>query len=156
MGTGKLAGEELACLPISGIELSSTDRLTCKIYPSVSTITYPIITVTGYDRILSGTDVVIQIAGLKTLPSSVNDYIKIGVSLTYYDYGGVKGYIYEPTGFVVGGTSSANSPKVISPLTITESSTNFVGDLVDYSFSGSIEAGFLPVTSSDYVVVEFE
>lgn len=28
-----------------------------------------------------------MIAGLKTLPASVDDFIKIGVSLTYYDYG---------------------------------------------------------------------
>jgi hypothetical protein len=54
-------------LAISGITLSTTGKLTCKIYPSYSTITYPYIAVSGYDRILAYTDVVIRIAGLKTL-----------------------------------------------------------------------------------------
>lgn len=74
--------------------MKSLGKLTCKIYPSVSTITYPHIIVTGYDRISNNTDVVIRISGLQTLPETVQDYIKIGVSLTYYDYGGVKGYVY--------------------------------------------------------------
>lgn len=69
-------------------------QLTCKIYPSVSTITYPTIIVTGYDRIYAGTTVRIQFANLKTLPTNVTDYCKLGVSLTYFNYGGVKGYIY--------------------------------------------------------------
>lgn len=151
MGTGKFAGDEVACLPISGITVFSTGKLTCKIYPSTSSITYPQIIVTGYDRILSGTDVIIRIAKLKTLPTLVNDYIKIGVSLTYYDYGGVKGYIYEPTGYVVGGTTAATSPAAIT-LTVTESSTNFVGDLVNYTFAGTTSGGNI-VTTNDYFVV---
>ena len=97
----------------------------------------------------------IRIAGLKTLPAGVEDYIKIGVSLTYYDYGGVKGYVYEPTGFVVGGTTSAASPIPIT-LTMSESSTNFVGDLVNYTFAGTLGAGFATVDTDDYVVIEFE
>lgn len=81
----------------------------------------------GYDRILANTDnVIIRIAKLKTLPAGKSDYIKIGVSLTYYDYGGVKGYVYEPTGFVVGGTTALAAPVSIT-LSVTESSTNFVG-----------------------------
>ena len=104
----------MACLPISGISVKSLGKLTCKIYPSVSTTTYPHIIVTGYDRISKESDVVIRVSGLQTLPKDINDYIKIGVSLTYYDYGGVKGYIYEPTGFVVGGTTVAATPKGIT------------------------------------------
>jgi hypothetical protein len=34
----------------------------------------------------------------------------MGVSLTYYDYGKVKGYVYEPTGIVVGNTTAATNP----------------------------------------------
>ena len=123
----KTAGEEVGCLAISGLTLSSTGKLTCKIYPSVSTITYPIIVVTGFDRVYSGTDVVFRIAGLKTLSAGVEDYIKIGVSLMYYDYGGVKGYLYEHTGVVVGLTTPAATPIDIS-VAVSESSTNFVGD----------------------------
>ena len=37
----------------------------------------------------------------------------MGVSLTYYDYGGVKGYVYEPTGIVVGNTTAASNPVTI-------------------------------------------
>ena len=135
--------------------LSSSGRLTCKIFPSYSTITYPRIEVTGYDRIKSGTEVIVRIAGLKTLPEAVEDYIKIGVSLTYYSYGGVKGYIYEPTGFVVGGTTAATTPVDID-LTVVETSTNFVGDLVNYDFTATIGAGFATVTPTDYVAIEFE
>ena len=156
LGTGKLAGEEVACLPIAGITLSSTDRITCRLYPSVSPTTYPLITVTGYDRISAATDVIIQIAGLQTLPDSVNDFIKIGVALTYFDYGGVQGYVYERTGIVVGGTTPAITPYSISNLTVVEASTNFVGSLVNYSFTGTVEAGFSPVTPADYIAVEFE
>lgn len=50
----------------------------------------------------------------------------MGVSLTYFDYGKVKGYVYEPTGIVVGGATAAISP-VSMTLSMTESSTNFVG-----------------------------
>ena len=85
LGTGKVSGEEVACLAISGITLSSTGKLTCKIYPSYTTITYPRIQISGHDRILATTDVVIRIAGLKTLSAGVQDYIKMGVSLTYFD-----------------------------------------------------------------------
>lgn len=42
----------------------------------------------------------------------------MGVSLTYYDYGGVKGYVYEPTGIVVGNTTAA-----ITPISITIAAT---------------------------------
>ena len=69
-------------------------RLTCRIYPSYSTTSNPTIIVTGYDKILSGQLVTFKVAGLKSLPVGVKDYIKIGVSYTYYDYGNVKGYIY--------------------------------------------------------------
>jgi hypothetical protein len=69
-------------------------KLTCKIYPSVSTITYPTIIITGYDRILANTIVTIRAAGLQSLSTGISDYIKIGVSLSYFDYGGSKGYIY--------------------------------------------------------------
>ena len=116
LGTGKTAGEEVACLAISGLALSTTGKLTCRIYPSVSTITYPVIMVTGFDRVYSGTDIVIRIVDLKSLKAGVEDYIKMGVSLTYYKYGGVKGYIYEPTGIVVGNTTAAITPIAINNL----------------------------------------
>ena len=156
MGTGKFAGEEIACVPVSGLEFSTTGKLTCRIYPSVSTITYPRIIVTGFDRVYSGTDVIFRIAGLKTLPANVEDYIKIGVSLTYFDYGRVKGYVYELTGIVVGNTTSAATPIAISNANVSESSTNFVGDLVNYNFKGTIGAGFAPITPSDFIGIEFE
>lgn len=50
----------------------------------------------------------------------------MGVSLTYFDYGKVKGYVYEPTGIVVGNTTAAITPVAIT-LSVSESSTNFVG-----------------------------
>lgn len=155
LGTSKYTGDEVACLAISGIALASTGKLTCKIYPSYTTVDYPRIEVMGYDRILASTDVVIRIAGLKTLAVGVEDYIKIGVSLTYYDYGQVKGYVYEPTGIIVGGTTAAVTPKVITT-SVSESSSNFVGDLVNYTFTGSIDVGFAPVTTTDYVGVQFD
>ena len=93
---------------------STTGKLTCKIYPSVSTITYPRIIATGFDRIYSGTDVVFRVAGLKTLDENVEDYIKIGVSLIYFNYGRVKGYVYELTGIVVGNTTAGITPIVIN------------------------------------------
>lgn len=49
------------------MQFSTTGKLTCRIYPSLSTITYPVIIVTGFDRILKTTDVIFRIAGLKTL-----------------------------------------------------------------------------------------
>lgn len=94
------------------------------------------------------------IAGLKTLPETVTDYIKVGVSQTYYDYGGVKGYLYELTGFVVGPTTALVSPvKTITPLEVEESSDNTVGNLVEYTFTGTIETGFSPITVADYVSI---
>ena len=138
MGTGKTAGEEIACLPVSGLAFSLTGKLTCKIYPSVSTITYPVIIATGFDRVYAGTEVVIRLAGLKTLAEGIEAFIKVGVSLTYFNYGGAKGYLYEYTGIVVGNTTAAITPFEINPLTVTESSTNFVGDLVNYTFAGTL------------------
>lgn len=156
IGTDKMFGDEVACLGISGMSFSTTGKLTCRIFPSVSTTTYPKIIVTGFDRILKQTDVIFRIAGLKTLPEGVQDYIKIGVSLTYYDYGQVKGFIYEPTGFVVGNTTAAITPISITPLTLTEQSTNFVGDLVNYTFAGTLGSGFANIKITDYVAIEFE
>jgi len=89
-------------------------RIKCQLYPSVSTITFPTIVVTGYDRILAGTAVRIQFADLKSLSVGVTDYCKLGVSLTYYNYGGVKGYIYEPVSFVVGPPTAKATPKAIT------------------------------------------
>lgn len=84
------------------------------------------------------------------MPAGKEDYIKIGVSLTYYDYGGVKGYVYEPTGFVVGNTTAATAPVAIT-LSVTESSSNFVGELVNYTFTGTLGGGFATVTTNDYI-----
>lgn len=89
-------------------------KLTCKIYPSYSTITNPTIIITGYDKILSGLTVSFKVAGLKSLPVLISDYIKIGVSYMYYDYGNVKGYIYEPTGKVVGPVTAKAALKSIT------------------------------------------
>jgi hypothetical protein len=89
-------------------------KITCKIYPSVSTITYPTIIVTGYDRIYAGTVIRIQFANLKTLPATITDYCTLGVSYSYYAYGGVKGYIYQPVSFVVGPTTAQNTLKAIT------------------------------------------
>lgn len=120
----------------------------------MSTITFPTIIVTGYDRIAAGSTVRIQFADLKSLPVSVTDYCKLGVSLTYFYYGGVKGYIYEPVSFVVGPPTAKTTPKAIT-FTVAETGSNIVGELTDYAFSGSIASGFAPVTPSDYVVIQF-
>lgn len=88
--------------------------ITCRIYPSVSTVTYPTIIVTGYDRITAGTTVRIRFANLKSLPANITDYMTLGVSLTYYYYGGVKGYIYQPVSFVVGPTTAPITPIAIT------------------------------------------
>ena len=77
----------------------------------------------------------------------------MGVSLTYYDYGKVKGYVYEPTGIVVGNTTAVDPPVALT-VTLSESSSNFVGELVNYTFTSS--GSFLPVTTTDYVGIEFE
>lgn len=127
-------------------------RITCKLYPSVSTITYPTIIITGYDRVPAGTTIRIQLANLQTLPTGVTDYCKLGVGLTYFNYGGVKGYIYEPVSFVVGPPSAPVTPKSIT-FTVSELGTNIVGELTNYSFTGSIASGFGPVTPSDYFVL---
>lgn len=155
LGTGKSAGEEVASLPIAGLTFPTGGKLTCKIYPSVSTITYPTIICTGYNKIKTNTQVTIMIDGLKSLPSSTSDYIKVGVSYTYFNHGGVKGYIYEPTGFVVQGTSAKVTPKTYT-FSVTESSSTLVGELVDYSFSGTVQSGFSSITDTDYLVVEFD
>lgn len=89
-------------------------RIKCQIYPSVSTITFPTIVITGYDRIAAGTTVRIQLANLQTLPDGITDYCKLGISLAYYNYGGVKGYIYEPVSFVVGPPTAKATPKSIT------------------------------------------
>lgn len=101
-------------------------RITCRIYPSVSTITYPTIIVTGYDRVLAGTTIRIQLANLQTLPTGVTDYCKLGVALTYFNYGRVKGYIYEPVSFVVGPPTAPVTPKAIT-FAVSEVGTNTVG-----------------------------
>ena len=119
LGTGLAAGSEIACLNITGLTFNTMERIKCRIYPSVSTVTYPTIIVTGYDRIYASTTVRIQFADLKTLNTGVTDFIKLGVSLTYYHYGGTKGYIYEPVSFVVGPPTASTTPKVITA-TITE------------------------------------
>ena len=89
-------------------------KIKCQIYPSVSKITFPTIVVSGYDRIIAGTTVQMQFVDLQTLPLGITDYCKLGVALHYYNYGGVKGYIYEPVSFVVGPTTAAASPKAIT------------------------------------------
>lgn len=152
LGTGLAAGSEIACLSIAGLTFNTMGRITCRIYPSVSTITYPTIIITGYDRVSAGTTIRIQLAKLQTLATGVTDYCKLGVSLTYFTYGGVKGYIYEPVSFVVGPPSAAVTPKIIT-FSVSEVGTNFVGELTNYSFTGSIESGFQPVTPTDYIVV---
>lgn len=114
LGTGLQAGAEIACLNISGLTFNTMGRIKCQIYPSVSTITYPTIVITGYDRIYNNTVVRIQFANLKTLPADITDYCTLGVSLTYFTYGRTKGYIYQPVSFVVGPTSAPNSPKSIT------------------------------------------
>lgn len=154
LGTGKKAGDEIACLNILGLTFNTMGRITCRIYPSVSTITYPTILVTGYDRIYANTQVRIQFADLQTLPTSITDYCKLGVRLAYFNYGGARGYIYEPVSFVVGPPSAPATPKAIT-FTVSELGSNRVGELTNYTFSGSIGSGFAPVTPSDYVLIQF-
>ena len=120
------AGSEIACLNITGLTFNTMGRIKCQIYPSVSTITFPTIVVSGYDRIAAGSVVSIQFADLQTLPVNVTDYCKLGVALTYFRYGGTKGYIYEPVSFVVGPTTAGNSLKAIT-FTMSETGSNKVG-----------------------------
>lgn len=114
LGTGYQAGDTVACVPVSGLTFNTMDRLTCKLYPSTSEITYPTIRITGYDKIANSSTVRFRLAGLKTLPNGITDYLKVGVELVYYDYGQVTGNLYEPTSVVVGPPTGA-----ISPYTIT-------------------------------------
>ena len=81
---------------------------------------------TGYDRVKSGKIITVRFAGLKSFEAGITDYVKIGVSLTYFNYGGTKGYVYEPTGKIVGPVTSVNVPIGIT-VDISETSTNFVG-----------------------------
>lgn len=126
LGTGLDAGSEIACLMVSGLTFNIMKKISCTIYPSKSTITYPTIVITGYDRIAAGSVVRIRFADLKTLAAGITDYCTLGVSYTYFNYGGVKGYIYQPVSFVVGPTTAAVTPKKIT-YAISETSTNFVG-----------------------------
>lgn len=64
-------------------------RIKCVLHHSVSSITYPTIKITGYDKILYGTTVRFRFASLQTLPQGVSDYMKLAVSLVYYRYGRV-------------------------------------------------------------------
>jgi hypothetical protein len=75
LGTGYQTGDAVGCVPISGLTFNTIGRLTCTISLSTSPSTYPTITLTGYDLILNATTVRIRIAGLKTLPVGVQDYI---------------------------------------------------------------------------------
>jgi hypothetical protein len=118
LGTGLPAGAEIACLNISGLSFNTMGRIKCQLYPSVSTITYPTVIVTGYDRIYANTTVRIQFANLKTLPTGINDYCTLGVSLSYFSYGGAKGYIYQPVSFVVG-PPSAPDPTILINFTVS-------------------------------------
>jgi len=154
LGTGFIAGQEVACIGIVGMTFSTMGKIMCKIYPSVSTITYPTIIITGYDRIVAATTVTIKMAGLQSLPLGIQDYVKIGVSLTYYDYGGTKGYLYEPTGKVVGPTTAIAASKVIT-IALSESSTNFVGELTNYTFSCTVDTttGFKTIKTTDFIGV---
>jgi hypothetical protein len=154
LGTNLPAGSEIACLAVSGLTFNTMGRITCRLYPSTSTITYPTIIVTGYDRVSAASTIRIRFANLKTLPNGVTDYCTLGVSLTYYDYGQVKGYIYSPVSFVVGPPTAAITPKSIT-FTVTESGTNRVGELSNYTLSGSIASGFSPITTSDFFVIQF-
>jgi len=133
---------------------STMGRIKCRIYPSVSTITYPTIIVTGYDRIYAGSVVRILFANLKSIPAGVTDYCKLGVSLTYFNYGGAKGYIYEAVSVVVGPPTAVTVPVPIS-FSVNEVSTNYVGELSNYTFAVNITAGYTPVTTNDYIVVQF-
>jgi len=89
-------------------------KITCRIYPQTSTITYPTIIVTGYDRVAANSTVRIRFVNLKTLANGVTDHCTLGVSLTYFEYGRVKGYIYSPVSFVVGTPSASTTPKTIT------------------------------------------
>lgn len=109
---------------------------------------------TGYDRIAAASIVRIRFANLKTLPNDVTDYCTLGVSLTYFDYGKVKGYIYSPVSFVVGPPSATGTIKTIT-FTATEAGSNRVGELSNYTFSGQIASGFSPITTNDFIVVQF-
>jgi hypothetical protein len=55
---------------------------------------------------------------------------------------------------VVGPTTAPATPKAIT-YTISEVSSNFVGELSNYTLAGSIAAGFSPITTNDYFVVQF-
>jgi len=155
LGTGLADGSEIACLPVSGLTFNTMERMRCYLDHSVSSITYPTIRVTGYDRIAAGQVVRFRFAGLKSIQAGLTDYIKIAVPLTYHAYGGAKGYLYRPTGKLIGPTTALASPKAIT-FTVTESSdNNMVGDLSNYTFAGTIASGFSTVTTADYVSIEF-
>lgn len=62
--------------------------------------------------------------------------------------------MYEPTSVVVGPPTATLSPYTIT-FTVTENSTNTVGELADYTFTGTIAAGFSSVTVDDYIAVQF-
>lgn len=79
LGTGYKAGDTVSCVPVSGLTFNTMDRLICKLYPSTSSITYPTIRITGYDKILNTTTIRFRLAGLKTLPTGITDYLKVGV-----------------------------------------------------------------------------
>ena len=155
LGTGYKAGDTVACAPVSGLTFNTMDRLTCRLFPSVSATTYPTIRITGYDLIANASTVRFRLAGLKTLPAGVTDYIKVGVELVYFNYGGVTGNLYEPTSVVVGPPTAAISPYLIT-FTVTENSTNTVGELANYTIAGTIANGFATVTTSDYIAVQFQ
>lgn len=154
LGTGYKAGDTVACVPVSGLTFTTMDRLVCKLYPSTSSITYPTVRVTGYDRIANASTVRLRLAGLKTLPVGITDYIKVGVELVYFNYGGVTGNLYEPTSVVVGPPTTPIVPYAMT-FTVSENSSNIVGELANYNFTGSIGAGFSPVTTTDYFAVSF-
>jgi hypothetical protein len=79
---------------VQGITANFMGRLICTIKLGTSPEDLPTVIISGYDEIDPGTQVIIYVSKLLTLPVTVVIDIKIGVELIYKTLGGITAFFY--------------------------------------------------------------
>jgi hypothetical protein len=153
LGTGLGKDAELPCLSLQGLTTVREGKLTCRLTPSTKSSENPYILVTGFDAVPAASVVSLAIDGLISLNVSKYETITVAVRIGYRSKNNLYGYLYEPTGLVVGPATGLSVKAATA--SIIEAGLKKVGSLASYTVTLTLPGTASTVTTSDYIRVVF-
>lgn len=140
LGTGVVNGSQISCVPVSGITITKTGKLTCTLVIGTSLVNTLLI-ITDYDPIPSNTAVTIYIDQIATLALGATSKYQLLFMSTYA--GDPTQYVFYST-LIISPPLNPTATAITTPagtLTVTRSGSTVIKQTTTFTLAFTISVG---------------